>query len=129
MKKIIILSILFINSLFSKELDIYEAFIKAQETNRPIYYIVVSASCEHCYKHLKNTVIPNKELIMKDFIFAITDVTKGQKIPSDLPFDGYTPTTYIVAPNGQLMITPLKGNFDSNFLYNIFEKLYEAYGS
>lgn len=130
MKKIFFtLIILICNLLADNDLSIYSAFKKAQETNRPVYYIVTSASCEHCYKHLKNTVIPNVDLIRKDFILAVADLNKGDKVPSDLPFDGYTPTTYIIAPNGNLMVTPIKGNFNQDYLYDILGKVYKAYGN
>ena len=130
MKKIILIITLFVCNLVAiEDLNIYSAFKKAQELNRPIYYIVTSASCEHCYKHLKNTVIPNNELIRKDFILAIADLTKGDKVPSDLPFDGYTPTTYIIAPNGSLMVNPIKGNFSPDYLYQVLDKVYKAYGN
>ena len=130
MKNLLILLMIFISGLNADNtLNIYEAFQKAKETNRPVYYIVTSASCEHCYKHLKNTIIPNNELIRKDFILAISDLSKGDKIPSDFPFDGYTPTAYIIAPSGELMISPLKGNFDENFLHQTLQKIYRAYGN
>ena len=130
MKRIILIISLLICNLFAvDDLNIYSAFKKAQELNRPIYYIVTSASCEHCYKHLKNTIIPNNEVIRKDFILAIADLSKGDKVPGDLPFDGYTPTTYIIAPNGNLMVTPLKGNFSQEYLYEILDKVYQAYGN
>ncbi len=130
MKRIILIISLLICNLFAvDDLNIYSAFKKAQELNRPIYYIVTSASCEHCYKHLKNTIIPNNEVIRKDFILAIADLSKGDKVPGDLPFDGYTPTTYIIAPNGNLMVTPLKGNFSQEYLYEILDKVYKAYGN
>lgn len=130
MKKTIIILLIFICNLIAlDDLSIYSAFKKAQEVNRPIYYIVTSANCEHCYKHLKNTIIPNNEIIRKDFILAIADLSKGDKVPSDLPFDGYTPTTYIIAPNGSLMVSPLKGNFNQEYLYEILDKVYKVYGN
>ena len=130
MKRIILIISLFIcNLVADNDLSIYSAFKKAQELNRPIYYIVASDSCEHCLKHLKNTVIPNNEIIRKDFILAVADLNKGDKVPSDLPFDGYTPTTYIIAPNGSLMVSPLKGNFSQEYLYEILDKVYKAYGN
>lgn len=130
MRRLILIITLFVCNLFAVEdLNIYSAFKKAQELNRPIYYIVTSASCQHCYKHLKDTIIPNNELIRKDFILAVADLNKGDKVPSDLPFDGYTPTTYIIAPNGNLMVTPIKGNFNQDYLYDILGKVYKAYGN
>ena len=45
MKKIVLIITLFIcNLVASDDLSIYSAFKKAQELNRPIYYIVTSAS-------------------------------------------------------------------------------------
>ena len=80
MRKTVIILLIFICNLIAlDDLSIYSAFQKAQETNRPIYYIVTSASCEHCYKHLKNTIIPNNEIIRKDFILAMADLSKGDK--------------------------------------------------
>ncbi len=127
--KIILIMATFLCSLMAmdEELNIYNAFKKAQDTNRPVYYIVTSASCEHCYKHLKDVVIPNSDLIRKDFVLAMSDLSKGDKVPSDLPFDGKTPTTYIIAPNGTLMVSPLVGNFDKIYLYEILDKVYKAY--
>ena len=130
MRNLLILAMIVINGLSANNnLNVYDAFQRAKESNRPVYYIVTSASCEHCYKHLKNTIIPNNELIRKDFILAISDLSKGDKVPNDFPFDGYTPTTYIIAPTGELMISPLKGNFDESFLYQILQKIYNAYGN
>ncbi len=131
MKKIVLIMAALICSLMAmdEELNIYNAFKKAQEVNRPVYFIVTSSTCEHCYKHLKDTVIPNSELIRKDFILAMADLNKGDKIPSNLPFDGYTPTTYIIAPNGDLMVSPLKGNFGKEYLFEILDKVYKAYGN
>ncbi len=131
MKKIILLIALVfgLNLSADEDLNIYKAFKKAQEYNRPVYFIVTSSTCKYCYEHLEKTVIPNVDLIRKDFILALADINKGDKVPKNLPFDGYTPTTYIIAPNGSLMVSPLKGNFDQKYLHQILQKLYQAYGS
>lgn len=107
--------------------DIYQAYDRAQKSNKPIYYVVTSASCPHCYTYLKNTIEPNFGVINRDFIFALSDLTKGDKIPSNLIFNGTTPTTYILSPNGQQLVSPIEGSFDSGYLKTLLNKLYEAF--
>lgn len=107
--------------------SINKAFEKSQAQGKPIFYIVASANCGHCVDYLNNTVRTNFEVLNRDFVFAISDLTKGDSIPKGLPFDGTTPTTYILNPNGELMLSPLKGNFSSDYLHEILNKLYKAY--
>lgn len=107
--------------------DIYTAYERAHKLNKPIFYVVASAKCAHCAAYLQNTVKPNFEQINRDFIFALSDLTKGDKVPSNIPFNGTTPTTYVLSPNGTLMITPIEGNFDSRYLKKLLENLYEAF--
>ena len=109
--------------------DIYTAYKHAHKLNKPIFYVVASANCSHCTAYLQNTIKPNFEQINRDFVFALSDLTKGDKVPSNVPFNGTTPSTYIISPNGTLMITPIEGNFDSRYLQLLLKKLYEAYAS
>lgn len=108
--------------------DIYKAYDRAQKLNRPVFYVVASAGCSHCYAYLNNTIKPNFELINRDFVFAMSDISKGDKVPSNIPFNGTTPTTYIISPTGQLMTPPIEGNFNQEYLQTLIQKLYEAYG-
>jgi len=107
--------------------NIYQAYDKAQKTNRPIYYVVASASCSHCYKYMKETIEPNFNKINRDFIFAFSDLSKGDKVPSNLIFNGTTPTTYILNPDGNSIISPIEGAFDSSYLNMLLNKLYSAF--
>ena len=130
LKHLFLTLLISVQALFANaDFNIYNAFEKAQETNRPIYYVVASAGCSHCVNYLQDTVYPSFELINKDFVFALSDISAGDKVPSNLPFNGTTPTTYILAPTGELMAAPIEGNFDETHLKTLLSKLYEAYGS
>lgn len=108
--------------------DIYEAHEKAMRLNKPIFYVVASANCSHCVTFLQKTIRPVFEDINRNFVFALSDLTKGDKVPSNIPFNGTTPSTYILSPDGKLLTEPIEGNFNLNHLQLILRKLYEAYG-
>lgn len=107
--------------------NINNAFEKARAEQKPIYFVVASASCVHCVDYLNSTIKSNFEVLNRDFAFALSDLTKGDAIPDGLPFDGTTPTTYILTPNGEMMIAPIKGNFNSDYLHMVLNKLYDSY--
>lgn len=131
--KLLFMLLIGLNSLsladIPKEFNIYNAYEKAKKTNRPVYYLVASARCSHCTAHIKHTIKPNFEQINKDFVFAMSDVSQGDKVPNNLPFDGTTPTTYIISPDGKLMANPIKGNFDSRYLFELLGQLYSTFGA
>jgi hypothetical protein len=58
----------------------------------------------------------------------MTDITKDNNIPKNVQFTGFTPTTYILNPDGQMMASPIKGDFNQDILDVIIEKLNQAYG-
>ncbi len=133
MKTKSILAFIFIFLSFSASADdqfnIYKSYQKAHSANRPIYYVVANGGCSHCESYLKNTITPNFQEINRNFVFALSDLSKGDKVPSNIPFDGTTPTTYILSPNGKLMIDPIKGDFGPNYFRQIMDKLYEAFSA
>ncbi|MGE4511544.1 MAG: hypothetical protein AB7D43_10645 [Sulfurimonadaceae bacterium] len=111
----------------ANDFDVYSAFDKAQKENKPLFYVVVSAGCPHCVSFFENTIHPNFEMIHRDFEFAFSDISRGDKIPSNIKFNGTTPSTYIVTPNGQTIVGPLEGNFDSKYLHYLVSEMRKSY--
>ena len=108
--------------------NIENALQKAQRVNKPVYYVVANAGCSHCVNYLQNTIRPNFDEINRNFVFALSDLSKGDRIPQNLPFDGTTPTTYILAPNGQMMSNPIKGDFSTYYFRKLVDRLYQSFG-
>lgn len=113
--------------LFAGEFNVYEGFEKAQVENKPVFFVVVNAGCPHCVSFFKDTIYPNFEILNRDFVFAFSDLVKGDKVPSNLKFNGIVPSTYIIAPNGQALVGPIEGNFDSKYLHYLLGELYKSY--
>jgi len=129
-KKLFLIFILSVYTLTAsaETFNISDAFNKAKRMNKPIYYVVANAGCSHCYDYLTKTIKPNFNEINRNFVFALSDLSKGDKVPSNLPFDGITPTTYILAPNGQMMSDPIKGAFSSYYFRKLMDRLYQSFG-
>ena len=109
--------------------DIYSASEEAKRINKPIMFVVVSATCNYCQLYMNDTVAPSFKNIRRNFVFALSDLTKGDKIPSNLPFNNVTPTTYFLSPNGDLLTQPIEGNFTKQHLEKVVNMLYQAYGN
>jgi hypothetical protein len=115
--------------LAANEFNIYDAYEQAKKENKPLFFVVVSAGCPHCVSFFENTIHPNFEMINRDFEFAFSDIARGDKVPSNIKFSGTTPSTYIIAPNGQTLLGPLEGNFDSKYLHKIIQELRKSYAT
>jgi len=126
---VILIFCLTLSNIYANEqFNIFDAKQIAKEVNKPIFYIVVSAKCSHCAHFVENTIIPGFNKIQSNFVFAMTDITKENNIPKNIQFTGFTPTTYILTPDGQMMASPIKGDFNLQILDVIIEKLNRAYG-
>jgi len=126
-KKVALIVLLF-TGLFAREYNFYEAIDDAKRNGKPVYLLVVSSKCIHCKHHIDNTIIPNFKEINRNFNFAIIDI-EVDKLPPNLPFNGTTPTTYLFSAKGDLLVSPIEGDFDSNSLHQILNELYKAYTS
>jgi len=105
--------------------SIYKAIPEAQENGKLAIFIVIATSCPHC-KELMLDIGQNQSLtqfMQENYIIAVTDVEKGGKVPSDLPFTGTTPTIFILTPAGQVVGSPIEGKIPSKMLLEYLEKI------
>jgi len=132
-KKIILtIMVIFTTSSFAANISNVDfspnsAFERSQISGKPVYLLVVSSRCKHCFHHLQITIEPNFDAIIQDFEFALVDIAKGDKLPANLPFDNTTPTTYVLSPNGRMLANEIKGDFSPDYLFkfiNILKKHY-----
>jgi len=98
--------------------SIYDAIPEAQKQGKLTIFFILSNTCPHCHEFMLD-VNSNQKLasyLKENFIVTITDITKGGKVPVDLPFSGTTPTTMILTPTGQVVGNPIEGKIPSDML-------------
>ena len=104
--------------------DIYSAAKKYSMSNKPIFYVIASTNCTHCVHFIKNTITPNFKSINENFVFALSNLENDDKIPSDIPFNGTTPSTYIISSSGEILEGPIEGDFNQEY----YKKLVQEFG-
>ncbi|MEA3373727.1 MAG: hypothetical protein U9Q62_08575 [Campylobacterota bacterium] len=128
-KSIIGLSLSFV-SLWAEPAysDIYASADKAVFSRKPIVFVVMSSTCSHCYSYWNRTLSdPDIETLLdNNFELAVSVVDQGGKIPSNLPFKGQLPTTYILSADAKLLSNPIEGDIDKTKLYSLLYSLNEA---
>lgn len=105
--------------------SIYKAIPEAQSTGKLAVFFVIATSCPHC-QELMSDVGQNKALMKfmeENYIITVTDLEKGGKVPSDLPFNGDTPTIFVLTPAGQVVGNPISGKIPSPTLLEYLEKI------
>lgn len=105
--------------------SIYDAIPVAQQQGKLTIFFIVSNTCPHCHE-LMSDINSNKKLtdfLNENFVIAIADLNKGGKVPSDLPFNGSTPTTLILTPSGQVVGNPIEGKIPSDILLEYLDKI------
>ncbi|WP_299548768.1 hypothetical protein [uncultured Helicobacter sp.] len=64
------------------------------------------------------------QLLIEHYAVAVIDLDNpNSKIPSDLIFNGKTPTTYIITPTGNVIGQPLEGAISANHLYELLKNI------
>lgn len=128
LKTLLVGAILMLQPLFLKAEvynSIYKAIPEAQSTGKLAIFFVIATSCPHC-QELMADVGQNKALIKfmeENYIITVTDLEKGGKVPSDLPFSGDTPAIFILTPAGQVVGTPISGKIPSTTLLDYLERV------
>jgi|GEM_PF-2384465 len=105
--------------------SIYDAIPEAQKQGKLTIFFILSNTCPHCHE-LMEDVNSNQKLssyLKENFIITITDLTKGGKVPVDLPFSGTTPTIMILTPSGQVVGDPIEGKIPSDMLLEYLDKI------
>jgi len=105
--------------------SIYDAIPEAQKQGKLTIFFILSNTCPHCHE-LMEDINSNQKLssyLKENFIITITDLTKGGKVPADLPFSGTTPTTMILTPSGQVVGDPIEGKIPSDMLLDYLDKI------
>lgn len=132
MKKILFSFLLF-SLLLSMQLNaniihnnVYNAQKQGLKEAKIIVFIIASSSCHFCHKLLND--ISNHhalmQLLKEYYAVAVIDLDDpSAKIPSDLIFNGKTPTTYIITPTGNVIGQPLEGAVSANYLYELLKNI------
>jgi len=105
--------------------SIYDAIPEAQKQGKLTIFFILSNTCPHCHE-LMSDINSNQKLasyLKENFIVTVTDLTKGGKVPADLPFSGTTPTTMILTPSGQVVGDPIEGKIPSDMLLEYLDKI------
>ena len=108
MKKIFIVTILYMSSLLSTNIDYKNALIKAKDEHKIIMIMLEKENCHFC-KKMEDEVFTDKnvsKILDRDFILVKLDVNRD-KLPLGLK-KGMTPTFAFVKESG-VMFSLIRG--------------------
>jgi len=105
--------------------SIYDAIFEARKQDKLTLFFILSNTCPHCHELISaiNSNLKLSNYLNENFIVTITDLTNGGKVPSDLPFNGTTPTTIILTPSGQVVGDAIEGKIPSDVLLEYLSKI------
>lgn len=104
--------------------DVYSAAKIAKQTNKIVYFVVISETCPHCQQYWQTLNDPEiTELLNSEVVFAVSVLDQGGKVPKDLPFAGQVPITYLMKGNGTLINQPVTGAIPKGNLKDLLLKL------
>jgi len=107
-----------------RSMDVYAAARTAKQTNKIVYFVVLSESCSHCQRYWQSLNDPEvTSLLNSEVVFAVADIGNGGVVPKDLPFNGQIPVTYLMKGNGTLINQPITGAIPKD---NIKDLLFKA---
>ena len=92
------------------EKDYDAAVAKAQQVDKPIFFVFSSHDCKWC-RHLEATTFSDSEVIAKlnrDFVNVIAYTDQGDFVPKALWMPG-TPALWFLNPKGQAMFEAIPG--------------------
>ncbi len=108
MKKILIVAILYITSLFSANIEYKNALIEAKDEHKIIIIVLEKEDCHFC-KKMEDEVFTDKnvsKILDRDFILVKLDVNRDE-LPLGLK-KGMTPTFVFVKDSG-VMFSLIRG--------------------
>ncbi len=108
MKKILIVAILYITSLFSANIEYKNALIEAKDEHKIIIIVLEKEDCHFC-KKMEDEVFTDKnvsKILDRDFILVKLDVNRDE-LPLGLK-KGMTPTFAFVKDSG-VMFSLIRG--------------------
>lgn len=114
MRKIILLNLLMIVSLFASEIkwakEYNDGLKIAKKQNKPILFVSSRHSCRYCVM-LDNTTFKDDKVIKalnRDFVSVISYSDENDYLPRELWRPG-TPAIWFLLPNGEPMFEPIMG--------------------
>ncbi|WP_345979246.1 DUF255 domain-containing protein [Sulfurimonas sp. HSL3-2] len=126
MKKILLSLILLISALSAAELHVANSFkdsvAKAENSEKPILFIVSRHTCRYCVILEKNT-LSNAQVIdrlNKDFITYIAYTDDGDMFPDEYWRPG-TPAIWFLDDQGRAISEPLMGAIDAANLLKVLD--------
>jgi len=114
LKKIILLTLISVATLFSSQVnwekDFMSAIKNAQAQNKPVMFISSRHSCKYCVM-LDETTLRNEMVIKalnRDYISVVSYSDENDYMPRELWRPG-TPAIWFLMPNGTPMFQPIMG--------------------
>jgi len=137
MRKIFIMALLLASSLMANQInwakDYNSAIETAKKENKPVMFVISRHTCKYCVI-LEETTFSDDRVIKalnKDFIAVTSYTDEGDYIPAGM-YQGSTPSTWFLLPDGNPMYQPVAGAIGAdNFLGGLesVKKKFDMIGS
>lgn len=126
MKKVFVLIMITLTSLFASDLkwhtDIKTAQEEARENNQTLMIFVESRSCRWCKKMERVTFADEMVRTKLEKMVLVRLMREDRKSLEDFPYVKWVPTMFFVAPNLEIKTT-ITGYFDANDFLSYLDEM------